>query len=63
MKKIIDVDFTNFKLSSMDFFYQQSTAPSRQQIDFLMQITVDSRLWTVDLNFTPTSSKATPPSL
>ena len=32
MKKIIHIDFTNFKLSSVDFFYQQSTAPSRQQI-------------------------------
>ena len=32
MKKIIDIDFTNFKLSSVDFFCHQSTAPSRQQI-------------------------------
>jgi hypothetical protein len=32
MKKIIDIDFTNFKLPSVVFFCQQPTVPSRQQI-------------------------------
>jgi hypothetical protein len=63
MKKIIDIDFTNFKLPSVVFFCNNPPFLVDSRFNFLIQIAVDRRLLTVDLNFTPTSLEATPPSL